>query len=80
MATAIHTLTRTLPAIVSDMATTRQRRAVLDADMYGSDPTRGQEQAMDELDARLDALTAEFDAAFYAATGVSWDLAEGVRS
>lgn len=80
MATAIHTLTRTLPAIVSDMATTRQRRAALDAALIGIDPTREQDQLWGELDARLDALTAEFDAAFYAATGVSWDLAEGVRA
>lgn len=80
MATAIHTLTRDLPLIVTDMATTRARRASLDARLIGWEPTLGEEHEWDALDSRLDALEREFDAAFYAATGVSWTLAEGVRA
>lgn len=80
MATAVFTLTRSLPALVMDLATTKQRRATLDADMYGTEPTNAQLSLADELDARVEALEREFDAAFYNIAGVSWHLAEGARS
>jgi len=74
MATAIRTITRSVAAIVNDLATTRQRIASLSADITdGADPRHA---VWDDLDQRLPALESELKAAVYAQTGVSWDLLE----
>lgn len=78
MATAITTIARSVQAIVNDLATTRQRIAVLSAEITdGLDPRHA---AWDELDQRLPALENELKAAIYADTGVSWDLLARVMS
>ena len=71
MATQPFQIPRTLSAIVMDLATTRQRIAVLNA-------APDEDDGWDALTDRRDALQSEFEAVFYQTTGVSWALAEGV--
>ena len=71
MATQVHQIPRTMASIVMDLATTRQRIAVLNAAPDDDD-------GWDALTDRRDALQSEFEAVFYQTTGVSWALAEGV--
>lgn len=76
MATQPIPITRTLPAIVCDLATTRQRLACVNA--RGSSEQCGRE--WDALTDRLWALEAEFDAAFFAEHGVAFSLASAARN
>lgn len=76
-----HTVSRPVSAIVMDLAATKQRIAAIDAECRGvADPEVAALRVWDELETRLSALDAEFDAAIFAATGVSWAILEGVRS
>ena len=78
MATAIRSITRSVSAVVLDLATTRQRIAAISASMHGMDDALL--TAWDQLDERKFALEDELKAAVFAQTGVSWDLLEGVMA
>jgi hypothetical protein len=69
MASQPHAIARSLPAIVIDLATTRQRLAC----HYAG---HGESVEMDRLERRRFALEAEFEISFYEATGVNWTLAK----
>lgn len=80
MATAIRTIARDVSLIVNDLATTRQRQTALYASTIGRDLSEQEDELWSKLDDRRDALEAEFDAAVFATTGVSWKLLEGARA
>lgn len=73
MATQIHQIPRTMASIVMDLATTRQRIAVLNTRPDDDD-------GWDALTDRRDVLQAEFEAVFFADTGVRWSVATQVMS
>ena len=74
MASQVHAIPRTMASIVMDLATTRQRIAVLHAQ-----PER-EGDGTDVLHAREHALECEFKATFEATTGVRWSVAQQVMS
>lgn len=78
MSAAPVTITRALSAVACDLATTKQRLACHYARL--GDPTPEQDRDWDRLEDRRDALAIEFRAAFRAATGMDWDMAEEVMS
>jgi len=80
VATNPHTISRELPAITLDLATTRQRFATLLSRIGDDTPDAEEDRLWDELEQRQTALEIEFDAAVYAMTGVSWDMLSAVRS
>ena len=71
---------RTLPAIVCDLAITKQRFSALIARIGSDEPDAEDDALWDELEQRQQTLEAEFKAEFYRVTGVDWALAEGVMA
>lgn len=78
MSSAPAIIARALPAIACDLATTKQRLACHYARLRT--PTVDEDRDWQQLEDRRDALTAEFRAAFRAATGMDWDMAEETMS